>query len=879
MEIDNQESMTNNTNGENLSEKNLLPEYVHKYVEEDNNKFEMWIAEMIMMRDQNIENGKEKQEEVKTNFKKLFVDSSKQAEGDFEWICPKWISKWLAEPSKAPAIDNSNYLCPHKKLDPDCAVKLKCVSVKGADILYDKYSGGPRLPGEKSTCLICVGNRCRIIRTKQKMHEDDKMFGCMKKDVNPMEEKCYWVGKSSMRSWKRLVLEQIEEMAAAERKQQNYNRRTMSESEMEDQDMDKDEKEINGDLTDCPQEKRDVENYNLNDELSSKNESMELVLQFNEDLLCQYHGDLDPDVSCRKLIPEKIWNRLKEYFPNCPEYESDAPVCSKCCTLIQVDQENKDVNKRLAAAQKQVLGDLFNDRKRPQKFVLGQELNVVSASFVEEWRKFIRDPLKNSPVSEVSNIILLCKHDGYVHPPMENPPELSNTSIVYVWPTEWDIICQNFIVDFEISVVPYQAEDRLQFATLPDICKDCVNARNNEMEMARYEYKDATVYVRKIPKESKSKNNSISEGNSSKEDDPEYMQLGNLSDLEEPPDKMFKLDNGVRRKSSRHRKVRGEKEVKVSSTQTLKDLKLQIMKLFSVPPFDQNLFLDGIALKDNATTLSELRVAPGAIILLQADEPGLADSLDKPDPVSPEIVNTSSEKVNSFCDSYCNTLFGDSTSKADSNNNGSIESITDDVFTSTSSSASVSDKEFVVLGVGLQNLMHSYAAKNSSEGNIHEYTIDLPKKSHVITTYSKGHQVSISRQPFPYNSSTNAILSQTSLLNSINYNVRTVRPVVPRTNVNIKEKIEEKIFHCTYAGCNKVYSKSSHLKAHLRRHTGEKPFSCTWPGCGWRFSRSDELARHKRSHSGIKPYQCKICDKRFSRSDHLSKHLKVHRKR
>nr|QOS14465.1 Krueppel-like factor 15 [Doryteuthis pealeii] len=94
-----------------------------------------------------------------------------------------------------------------------------------------------------------------------------------------------------------------------------------------------------------------------------------------------------------------------------------------------------------------------------------------------------------------------------------------------------------------------------------------------------------------------------------------------------------------------------------------------------------------------------------------------------------------------------------------------------------------------------------------------------------------------------------------------------------------KDKAEEKIYHCTFADCNKVYSKSSHLKAHLRRHTGEKPFECTWPGCGWRFSRSDELARHKRSHSGIKPYQCKLCEKRFSRSDHLSKHLKVHRKR
>jgi len=101
---------------------------------------------------------------------------------------------------------------------------------------------------------------------------------------------------------------------------------------------------------------------------------------------------------------------------------------------------------------------------------------------------------------------------------------------------------------------------------------------------------------------------------------------------------------------------------------------------------------------------------------------------------------------------------------------------------------------------------------------------------------------------------------------------------IPRRNAPAKTHIkeEDKIFLCEHPGCGKLYAKASHLKAHMRRHTGEKPFTCSWAGCGWKFSRSDELARHRRSHSGIKPYKCQICAKRFARSDHLDKHHKIH---
>lgn len=89
-------------------------------------------------------------------------------------------------------------------------------------------------------------------------------------------------------------------------------------------------------------------------------------------------------------------------------------------------------------------------------------------------------------------------------------------------------------------------------------------------------------------------------------------------------------------------------------------------------------------------------------------------------------------------------------------------------------------------------------------------------------------------------------------------------------------------FKCSYTGCDKSYTNSSHLNRHIKvfHEKLTKPVTCDVIGCHKELANSTSYKRHYTLHHNTEEnaqrYVCDICKKSFRKKHALQQHIYTH---
>ncbi|KAI5753412.1 hypothetical protein M8J77_000039 [Diaphorina citri] len=397
---------------------------------------------------------------------------------------------------------------------------------------------------------------------------------------------------------------------------------------------DKQNDQVNGDNERRKRKMKDGDNDGEEDEESTDENTQK---EFNEDILCP-HGELIPDESMRRLVPQGVWSILSTYFPLARAFPHDAETCKKCEHRNLQDEVTKEENRRTAALHREKFAHLLNSKNRPSLASLVEEvqnmgpsddndlgnsrkLYMISREFLDTWKRFVRDSTKRDVPRELCNASLLCDHGKLLYEPELEYSADDNPVFVWVSEEEWSQLKAVFQVDYELSTF-YCATVRT-FINTPDICEACVTKRKASEEQEQLTYTRGKLVIRVA-----NSDDSAPEDSAGKKTDEWSMNgkssKGHISNKSSSSDDVSVIANGSNaettvRRSQRKRKAKNDVILTVSSSDTLMSVKVKILKRLCIAPYDQNLFLleTGRLLEENSATLQQLNVHRDSVILLK----------------------------------------------------------------------------------------------------------------------------------------------------------------------------------------------------------------------------------------------------------------------
>lgn len=515
-------------------------------------------------------------------------------EEPYFWISIDWLRQWADNVTASP-IDNTSIQCMHGKVPVSKLVSMKRLSAKAWTLLFSKYNGGPCL-GKDDYCLDCLIDSARATVTADSYRDRRALMKELAEAAlagKGRDGKLYFISKTWLQQWLR-------------RKSGDY--------------------------------------------------PCEADAGPTAAIRCP-HGQIMPEQANgtkRVLIPENLWLFLREIASmvrpddqlGSSAFPSDAETCTQCCMEISEVASLEDTIRTVKVKMRQNHEKLALGKNVPLS--LNTKYYLLPSSWLSKWRSYINASGKTVSSSVEPDMLggvisaLICQNHSRL---LERPLGLTckrgvilqktaaTDGLTIISENDWKCFCKewggiedrgilaeiklrntmeknvagsleempitedhmNDVVLIDVDAVDNEESKEPWIKTSPEICEECIGERESCELMQKLNYCNEDICVCFVRGKEPPKSILEASGNNAEPD---------------------------RRTSKRSRKTSfgNSKNLNVSGSTTIYQLKMMIWESFGVVKENQILHKGSKVIEGESETLADLNIFAGDVLWVTDSE-------------------------------------------------------------------------------------------------------------------------------------------------------------------------------------------------------------------------------------------------------------------